>query len=404
MNNDSEQITPVPEVDKIALRYDYLLHASVPKSEYWGITYPDSEGVPHNMEELRQACLHYKDLSLKEEKYIDSYKKYNYHLAQAEYTSCSEYCHSLSFVVQASRTDVCNLSCKFCRHEPIKNINALSIEIWQQALPELLPSVIEFISYCWGEPLLDEYFGATYALARKYRAKVSFITNWQQVTEQNAETVLRDVQRIFISVDTVNPDVFEKLRNGGTLEKIERNLQLLYSISRRLGLKLPWIGLSVVLTRNTLPDLPHLIEWAYEKGMMGVSARRVVMRENIERLLADETIDLSSNEYWDIHHAAVKTAETYRLALNMPVQLYLDRDDTRCLCPWTHLYMNPEGKLHLCAFSHRNSLGTVPIQSDFWNSGNLRKARREFLKRPRCSECASLDSVGFTGASQMRGY
>ncbi len=404
MNNGSAHITPVPEVDKAALQYDYLLHATVPKSEYWGITYPDSEGVPLDTEELRQVCLHYKDLSIKEEKHLDSYKKYNYHLAQAEYTSRSEYCHSLPFAVQASRTDVCNLSCKFCRPEPVKKTHTLNTEIWQQALTALLPSVIEFIPYCWGEPLLDEHFGATCALARKYRAKVSFITNWQQVTEQNAETVVRDVQRMLISVDASNPDVFAKLRNGGTLEKTERNLQRLHSISRRLGLKLPWIGLSVVLTRNTLHDFPRLIEWAYEKGMLGVSARRVVMRENIERLLADETIDLSSNEYWDIHHAAVKTAETRGLALNMPVQSYLDRDDTRCSCPWTHLYLNPEGKLHLCAFSHRNSLGTAPVQSDFWNSCNLRKARRKFLKTPRCPECASLDSVGFVGASQMRGY
>jgi MoaA/NifB/PqqE/SkfB family radical SAM enzyme len=404
MNKYQDQKNRLQGEEEITLKYDYLLHASVPETEFWGITYPDSEDSIDDLEKLRETCLHYKQLSFEDVKHIDTYKRYNYALALLEYKSYSEYCYSRPFTIQASRSDECNLSCKFCRPEPVQKINSLSIELWQNALSTLLPSAIEFIPYCWGEPLLDKFFATTCALAEKYHAKVSIITNWQQVTGEIAETVLNGVKRMLISVDTSNPETYARIRSGGSLQKVERNLQLLFSTSQRLEKELPWIGLSVVLTKNTLHDLPYLIEWAHENGIRGVSARRIVLRENIANILSEETIDLSSDEYREVHDSSLKCAKKNGMMLNMPVQLYIDRDDTRCVCPWTHLYMNPEGKLHLCAFSHRSTLDTIPIHSDFWNSDNFRRARREFLKTPRCSECASLDSVGIENASQIRGY
>lgn len=388
----------------IKLKYDYLIHASVPEPEFWGISYPDCDGLQHDYEDLKGMSRDYRGLAINNDEYLNDYKKYNYLLALKEFEKQGSYCFSAPFVLQASRSEECNLSCCFCRPVPVESFHTMETEKWQTTLEFLLPPVIEFIPYCWGEPLLDSCFALTCALAKRYKTPVSIITNFQHFNEKIAETVLTGVGRLLISMDTFRPDVFKALRKGGSLSKIEDNLSLLKSIADRTGMKIPWIGISTVLCKRNLNDLPQLIEWAAERGINGLSARRIVIRENINNVLIDEEIDLLSNEYLDVHSKAMEAANRNNMVLNMPTQIYTKAFNAPCPCPWTHIYLSPKGNLHFCAFSHEKTVGKIPVTPDYWNSDDIMRLRFSFFNRQRCKECASLDSIGAAGASQLRGY
>ncbi len=386
------------------LKYDYLIHGSVPVSEFWGISYPDCNDALRDDNELKEKCLNYSELAANNEGYLSDYKKYNYFLAQKEFAEQQGRCFSKPFVLQASRTEHCNLSCVFCRPEPVEHFHTMEKEQWIEALEYLLPPVVEFVPYCWGEPLLDNCFDITCNLANKYKTPVSIFTNFQHFNEKIAEIVLSGVHRMLISIDTSKPETFKKLRKGGSLQKIENHLSLLKAIAGKAGMEIPWIGISAVLCKSNLNDLPLLIDWAAERGFQGLSARRIVIRDNINKLLIDEEVDLLSIEYRDMHDKAIETAKRCNMVLNMPAQIYSNAVDAPCPCPWTHMYLSPQGKLHFCAFSHGNVVGKIPIQPDYWNSKDIMSLRRSFFNKHRCKECASLDSIGAIGASQVRGY
>ncbi len=386
------------------LKYDYLIHASVPVSEFWGISYPDCNDVPHDYNDLNEMCRNSLELANSNKKYLNDYKKYNYVLALKEFEEQRGSCFSRPFVLQASRTEECNLACRFCRPEPVERFHTMEMDRWQEALEFLLPPAVEFVPYCWGEPLLDSCFGLTCELAKKYNAPVSIITNFQHFDEKIAEIVLTGVRRFLISVDTSNPETFKDLRKGGSINKIEKNLSLLRMVADKAGMKSPWIGVSAVLCKSNMNDLPQLIEWAADQGILGLSARRMVIRENINKILIEEEIDLLSSEYRDIQDKATVTAKRKNMVINMPTQICSKAVGSTCPCPWTHIYLSPHGNLHLCAFSHGNTVGNIPIKPDYWNSKDIINSRLTFFNKQRCKECASLDSIGAIGASQIRGY
>ncbi len=386
------------------LKYDYLIHASVPVSEFWGISYPVCNDIQLNFDDLKEMSLNCRGLAISNKKYLSDYKKYNYSLALKEFEAQRGYCFSMPFVLQASRTELCNLSCLFCRPMPIKHFNTMEKVQWQEALELLLPPVVEFLPYCWGEPLLDSCFGLTCELAERYKTPVSIITNFQHFDKKIAEIVLTGVCRLLISVDTSRAETFKTLRKGGSLRKIENNLNLLRMVADKAGMEIPWIGISAVLCKSNLNDLPQLIEWAADRGLLGLSARRMVIRENINKTLIGEGIDLLSDEYRDMHDKATETAKHNNMVLNMPTQIYSKAINSICPCPWTHIYLSPQGNLHLCAFSHGRIVGNIPVRPDYWNSKDITNLRLSFFNKQRCKECASLDSIGSIGASQVRGY
>lgn len=389
-------------------RYDYLLHATVPLSESWGLprscTHPEVPAMA-SPEALSAALRDFMQSGERDREALSAYKRLNYALAIDEGRRMVDYCHSRPFVVQVSRTERCNLACVYCRPTAAhRSTLTLERDVWEAALPPLLRPALELIAYCWGEPLMAPDFDVTCAYADRYGTAMSFITNMLYLDENLARLFVGSVTRALVSMDTADPVTFRRLRRGGSVARIEHNLGLLRRTAAAEGVPMPWLGVSAVLLRSSLGDFPGLVRWAAEQGLSGVSARRVMIRESIQGLQDDEQIDLAGPEYREVLAEVRAIAAERDLLLNVPDPDFCLGADAMCPCPWHHIYLSSSATLAMCCFSHRDVVGRAPVDEHSWNSPELVAHRREWTPTFRCRECSSLDFVGRPEVSQVRGY
>ncbi|HWD25198.1 MAG TPA: radical SAM protein, partial [Acidimicrobiales bacterium] len=241
-------------------RYDYLLHATVPLEESWGLprscTHPESPTTV-DPADLRAALAAYTASGETDREALHQYKLLNYSLALDEGRRMAVECESRPFVVQVSRTEKCNLSCVYCRPTPAHQSKVtLGRDVWESSLPTLLRPALEFIPYCWGEPLMAPDFDRTCHFAAKYGTAMSFITNMMYLNEDLATLFVSSVDRALVSIDTADPAEFHRLRRGGSLDRVEENLNLLRRSASITGVPLPWLGVSAVLLKSTLASFP----------------------------------------------------------------------------------------------------------------------------------------------------
>jgi MoaA/NifB/PqqE/SkfB family radical SAM enzyme len=386
----------------VQTRYDYLLHATVPTAENWGIHEPLPLEVPTDFFSLLKTFRENLAAPKVDLKDLLRLKQINRALAQAEWEARTSHCESRPGVVQLSQTEVCNLLCTYCRPMLPQNLKTLPRDRCLSVLHQLLPTAYEFIPYCWGEPLLSPDFAEMCELAARYAVSVSFVTNLHHLTDKVADAFVRYVTRAQVSVDTVDPAGFARVRRGGDLRKLEANLATLNKLPAS-GNE-PWLGVSAVLTRSNMDGIPDLIRWAADHGFRGICIRRVVVRETLPNFRKAEEIDLLSAEYLKLLDTCRSMTVDLGLTLNMPDPVRGKRSTPPCRCLWDHVYVSAGGELNMCVFSHRNPWGLLPLVENYWNTDEIMARRFSWTDETRCEECSSLDFLERADVSQVRGY
>jgi MoaA/NifB/PqqE/SkfB family radical SAM enzyme len=392
------------------LRYDFLLHATVRESENWGFVAPDLSGLPHDVATLRDEVLLLSETWQASTENLHRYKAVNYALAMEEWRQGVYDAHALPISVQINPDDHCNLKCVYCRpiglNFPAGTFKHLAEDKWRPAVEALLPAAVEFLPFCWGEPLLPAArLGEACVAAREFGVSIALITHMNSLDEVHADLFVKHVSRALISVDTANPDRYRKLRVGGTLERVERNIESLRRHARALGISMPWLGVSGVIMAQNLEELPDLIDWVADNGLQGVYAGRLVAPAGIRTFASDELVDLTSSEYLDVFRACSQRSAALGIALSMYDPENPIGANRKCPCPWQHAYVATDGALSFCNFSREIVLDRLPLTPRFFHRDLVASRRKEWCVDPdfRCSGCQSTDYDGRPGVSQFRG-
>jgi MoaA/NifB/PqqE/SkfB family radical SAM enzyme len=382
------------------LRYDYLLHATVKADEDWGFQRIDTTGLPDKIEELKVLHqLYAKDISK-----LTEFKRINYLLVQKEAQKKTLNCTSRPFNVQVSRDEHCNLSCIYCR--PTKSIqcNTMPKDVWLKIVPVLLSPAVEFMPFCWGEPLIAPDFDLMCAIAKEYKTSISLITNLQYLNPKLASLFVNNITRALISIDSADSMEFSYIRRKGSLEKLEHNIDLLKYVALKEEKVLPWLGLSVVLMKRNLETLPKLIHWAIDHSINGIYVGRLVINNKIMDFGKNELVDFNTNLYNDIYIECEKLCHTSGIELSM----YNPNDflglNQMCPCPWEHVYLSASGDLSFCNFSRLRLIGKYPFDTNYWNESSVLAKRNLWNNEYRCPECQSTDYDGRPNVTQYRGY
>lgn len=173
------------------------------------------------------------------------------------------------FVETTSR---CNLSCAMC----VKQTEAahcsegdLTSELFDRLKPSF-PHLEALILNGVGEPLLHpqlEEFIATARQAMPADSWIGFQSNGLLLTEQRAVALAAaGLDRICLSIDTISPERFEQLRQGGTLPAIDAAFTALAKARQVTGRDTLQVGAEFVLTRGNFNELPDTLAWAAERG------------------------------------------------------------------------------------------------------------------------------------------
>ncbi len=156
----------------------------------------------------------------------------------------------------------CNISCIMCLTSKSK------WELPKERLDEIISlfPYLERIMWQGGEVLFLPYFRDILKKALNYpNMRQSLITNFQLADEELINLIIKNNIEMTISIDGVTKNIYEKIRHGGSFEKLEKNLVLLNEIRNKIKNKMI-LNMNVVVMRENYATLSKFVDFAFKYG------------------------------------------------------------------------------------------------------------------------------------------
>lgn len=171
--------------------------------------------------------------------------------------------------VRVSVTDRCDLRCTYCMAERqtfLPRAELLTIEELDRLCSSFIDLGTTQLRLTGGEPLVRKGFmdlvaGLSRHLDSGRLRELTLTTNGTRLSN-HAEALARyGVQRINVSIDTLDPDAYRRITRGGNLAVVLEGLE----VARAAGLKIK-IN-TVALKADNADALPDMIAWAHARDM-----------------------------------------------------------------------------------------------------------------------------------------
>ena len=167
----------------------------------------------------------------------------------------------------------CNLRCQMCPIQfrqdgpPHGPPAFMKFDVFTRLL-EQMPQLRELHLQGLGEPMMHPLFADMVAHATRRGIRVTTNSNLTLLNPARAERcVTSGLDTIHVSIDGASPEVYERVRVRGRLDRVLRNLELIRDAKERLGSALPHLRMVTVLMRQNLHELPDLVRLAQRQGM-----------------------------------------------------------------------------------------------------------------------------------------
>jgi len=171
--------------------------------------------------------------------------------------------------LRVSVTDRCDFRCVYCMAENMSFLpkqDLLTLEELDRVCSAFVARGVRKLRLTGGEPLVRRGIMSLFASLSRHRAsgaldELTLTTNGSQLPKYAAELKAHGVERINISLDTLDADKFRAITRWGELDKVLAGIDA----AQAAGLK---VKINAVALRGVNEDeLPQLLEWAHGRGM-----------------------------------------------------------------------------------------------------------------------------------------
>lgn len=197
--------------------------------------------------------------------------------------------------LRLSVTDRCDLRCRYCMAEHmtfLPKCDVLSLEEFERLAGAFIERGVRKIRLTGGEPLVRR--DVTTLLARLSRRlqngqldEITLTTNGTQLVHHADVLKALGVDRINVSLDTLNDEKFERLTRRNALSQVLRGLDAAQAAGLKVKIN------AVALKGVNDQELPSLIAWAHGRGM-DVTLIEVMPLGEIEEDRTDQYMPLTA--------------------------------------------------------------------------------------------------------------
>ena len=167
-------------------------------------------------------------------------------------------------------TALCNLNCAICirrvwRDRP----GSMRWEVFEELIRQLraFPELRRITFGGVGEPLVHPRIADMVALARTLGVGITLTTNGLLLDRAMAEALSEaGLDTVVVSIDTAHLQAYRQAGLVDGLDRVIDNIRGLQALARAHRRLVPRIGLEFVLTRDSLPELPHVPRLAQALG------------------------------------------------------------------------------------------------------------------------------------------
>jgi MoaA/NifB/PqqE/SkfB family radical SAM enzyme len=319
--------------------------------------------------------------------------------------------------VQIEPVGQCNLRCKMCAVQfredgpPHGPLAFMAFDRYA-AIVDSFPDLEELHLQGLGEPMMHPRFFEMVRYAAAKGVHVSCNSNLTLLSERRAEEcVTSGLAALHVSLDAVDPALYEKIRVGSRYSRVCKNLERVLAARKRAGSTLA-INIVMVLMRDNLRELPKLVDFAHRQGVdeifvqhlchdfaeSALPAKYVPMRRFVE------SQTLSGGGAWTAtaercfavaRHKAERLGVKLRLPeLRRASPRVLAPGEKRCDWPWRGAYISYDGLAMPCCMvgtPDRAHFGSVTLHGvrQVWKSAGYADFRQRLLSDDPPDVCAS---------------
>jgi radical SAM protein with 4Fe4S-binding SPASM domain len=309
----------------------------------------------------------------------------NYHKKKEEYKTVNE----LGPVsLQIEVTTECNLSCRHCPrtyglHWKDGEKKSNTLPFFDRSLLPTLQNTAPFLRrvtlHGFGEPLLHPHFVEILKFFHGMGISIRFTTNGMLLNDEiMLELVHQEVEYVFVSLDSSDPEQFSRLRRGANLPLLLEKLRYLNAIKHSNNSDRPAIGVMYVVSRFNYDQTLRMLKLAKSIG-----AREILYNPFIAPSPKFRSWQWNPQNYWDWRKRITEEAHKQDIQVNFHFgsqSLALPFGEKRCRRLEDSIYMAVDGRIFPCCYHPHTdefSLGSLyemPL-TQIWNSSPVAKLR-----------------------------
>ena len=196
--------------------------------------------------------------------------------------------------LRVSVTDRCDFRCVYCMSEHmtfLPKADLLSLEELDRLCSAFIAKGVSKLRLTGGEPLVRRGIMTLVSSLSRHLAsgalkELTLTTNGSQLEKFSAELKAHGVERINVSLDTLNADKFRDITRWGDLNKVLAGIDAAQAAGLQVKIN------AVALKGVNEDELASLVEWAHGRGM-DLTVIEVMPLGDIEESRLDQYLPLS---------------------------------------------------------------------------------------------------------------
>ncbi len=179
-------------------------------------------------------------------------------------------------IMEFELSNTCNLECVMCNgyfsssirknREQLPPINSVYNDTFVDELEEFIPHLTD-ARFLGGEPFMIDIYLKIWERILKIKPgiRIHITTNGTFLNNRIKDLLEGLNAGIIMSVDSVNPDTYKKIRVNGNFDKVMENLEYFRDYTKR---KKTFLSLAACPITYNWHELPSLLEFCIEKDIM----------------------------------------------------------------------------------------------------------------------------------------
>jgi radical SAM protein with 4Fe4S-binding SPASM domain len=249
-------------------------------------------------------------------------------------------------------TNCCNLNCIMCpRKDMDRPQGYMNPDLFKKIINECEGRVDFIYLHFFGEPLLHPEIVDFINYAAGKGMTIALSTNATVLNEKMSQDLLQSkLDLLIISIDSLNPEIYKKIREGGNLENILKNIDTFLDLHQTF--------------QSTLNVSLQTIEMSLNKEDIHTFTSRWKLRDGL---------NLTVKQLYNY----ANQVKNIRSLGNIPDN---NSDRKVCIEPWRGFVIGWDGMVVACCndFNYKFSLGDLNVNTlaEIWNSEKIQEIRK----------------------------
>lgn len=172
-------------------------------------------------------------------------------------------------------TSHCNLECTICvrKQWPQTLGGEMSMELFEKLLDEMreFPNLKHIHLGGFGEPLAHSQISDILAKLRNAGYRISISTNGTLLSKEIVQKMINiGVEKIYISIDGINQDAYQKIRSGSNFDQVIQNIYYMRDLKKDMNKLYPKTCIEYVIMRSNIKQVSELPKFAKSLGASNI--------------------------------------------------------------------------------------------------------------------------------------